>query len=341
MQNYDGFRIDANYYFYLCIDKIYIDKIMNIQQLEYIVAVDNYRHFEKAADACFVTQPTLSAMIRKLEDELELKIFDRSTHPIRPTAAGSVVIEQARVALKNLRQIKEVAENERNVVQGEFKLGIIPTIAPYIVPELLQKQTVDGEGLSLIINESTTDNTIINLLNGSIDGGLMAGPLNHPQLVEYPIYFEKFYAYVSPRDENYKDNEIDLQKVDFNTMWLLENVHCFRGQIEHLCQIKRNNNNSAPVKYEAGSVETLINVVEQNAGITIIPEMSAMSLNEDRQDNLRTFKNLDAYREVSLFVSKEYVRKAMLNRVLEMIKAVVPTSMQNEERKKYVVEVIR
>ena len=314
---------------------------MNIQQLEYIVAVDNYRHFEKAADACFVTQPTLSAMIKKLEDELELKIFDRSTQPIRPTAAGSVIIEQARVALRNLRQIKEVAENERNVIQGEFKLGIIPTIAPYIVPELLQKQTAEGEELSLIINESTTDDTIIKLLNGSIDGGLMAGPLNHPQLVEYPIYFEKFYAYVSPHDANYQEREIDLQKIDFNTMWLLENVHCFRGQIEHLCQIKRKKTNSAPVKYEAGSVETLINVVEQNAGITIIPEMSAMSLSEEKQDNLRTFKNLDAYREVSLFVSKEYIRKAMLNRVLEMIKAVVPTSMQNDERKKYVVEVVR
>ena len=314
---------------------------MNIQQLEYIIAVDNYRHFEKAADACFVTQPTLSAMVRKLEDELDLKIFDRTTQPIRPTAAGSVIIEQARVALKNLRQIKEVAENERNIVQGEFKLGIIPTIAPYVVPELLQKQTAEGEELSLIISESTTNNTIINLLNGSIDGGLMAGPLNHPQLMEYPIYFEKFYAYVSPHDKHFKDKEIDLKKVDFSIMWLLENVHCFRGQIEHLCQIKRTTVNNSPVKYEAGSIETLINVVERNAGITVIPEMSAMSLNEDRQDNLRTFKDLDAYREVSLFVSKEYVRKAMLNKVLEMIKAVVPISMQNTERKKYVVEVIR
>ena len=312
---------------------------MNIQQLEYIVAVDNYRHFEKASEACFVTQPTLSAMIRKLEEELELKIFDRSTHPIRPTTAGSIIIEQARLTLKNLRTIKEIAENERNVVRGEFKMGIIPTIAPYIVPELLQKQTADGDELSLIISESTTDNTITALLNGRIDGGLMAGPLNHPQLVEYPIYFEKFYAYVSPLDNNYKEKEIDLQKVDFSTIWLLENVHCFRGQIEQLCQIKRTTVNKAPVKYEAGSIETLINVVEQNAGITVIPEMSAMSLNEDRQDNLRTFKNLDAYREVSLFVSKEYVRKAMLNKVLDMIKAVVPASMQNDERKKFVVDV--
>jgi LysR family hydrogen peroxide-inducible transcriptional activator len=312
---------------------------MNIQQLEYIVAVDNYRHFEKAAEACFITQPTLSAMIKKLEQELDLKIFDRSTHPIRLTSAGSLIIEQARIALRNFRQIKEISDNERNMIQGEFKLGIIPTIAPYVVPELLHKQDADSEGLSLIISESTTDNLIVNLLNGSVDGGLMAGPLNHPKLAEYPIYFEQFYAYVSPFDAMYQEKEIDLNSVDINTIWLLENIHCLRGQIEQLCHIKRKKNNAASIKYEAGSIETLINVVEQNAGITIIPEMSAMSLNEDKQDNLRLFKNLDAYREVSLVVSKEYVRKAMFNRVLEMIKAVVPASMQNDERKKYVVDV--
>ncbi|MDR0332795.1 MAG: hydrogen peroxide-inducible genes activator [Dysgonamonadaceae bacterium] len=312
---------------------------MNIQQLEYIVAVDNYRHFEKAAEACFITQPTLSAMIKKLEQELDLKIFDRSMHPIRPTSAGNLIIEQARIALRNFRQIKEISENERNMIQGEFKLGIIPTIAPYVVPELLHKQDIDGLDLSLIISESTTDNLIINLLNGNVDGGLMAGPLNHPKLVEYPIYFEQFYAYVSPLDVMYKEKEIDLDSVDINTIWLLENIHCLRGQIEQLCHIKRKKNNAASVKYEAGSIETLINVVEQNAGITIIPEMSAMSLNEEKQDNLRSFKNLDAYREVSLVVSKEYMRKAMLNRVLEMIKAVVPVAMQNDERKRYVVDV--
>jgi LysR family hydrogen peroxide-inducible transcriptional activator len=312
---------------------------MNIQQLEYIVAVDNYRHFEKAAEACFITQPTLSAMIKKFEQELDLTIFDRSAHPIRPTSAGSLIIEQARITLRNFRQIKEISENERNMIQGEFKLSIIPTIAPYIVPELLHKQDIDNAELSLTINESTTDNLIVNLLNGSVDGGLMAGPLNHPRLAEYPIYFEQFYAYVSPLDAMYKEKEIDLNSVDINTIWLLENIHCLRGQIEQLCHIKRRKNNAASVKYEAGSIETLINVVEQNAGITIIPEMSAMSLNEDKQDNLRLFKNLDAYREVSLVVSKEYMRKAMLNRVLEMIKAVVPVSMQNDERKKYVVDV--
>jgi LysR family hydrogen peroxide-inducible transcriptional activator len=312
---------------------------MNIQQLEYIVAVDNYRHFEKAAEACFITQPTLSAMIKKLEQELDLNIFDRSTHPIRPTSAGSLIIEQARIALRNFRQIKEISDNERNMIQGEFKLGIIPTIAPYIVPELLHKQSADNTELSLVISESTTENLIVNLLNGSADGGLMAGPLNHPKLVEYPIYFEQFYAYVSPLDSMYKEKEIDLNKVDINTIWLLENVHCLRGQIEKLCHIKRKRNSAANVKYEAGSIETLINVVEQNAGITIIPEMSAMGLNEEKQDNLRLFKNLDAYREVSLVVSKEYMRKAMLDRVLGMITAVVPTVMQNDERKKYVVDV--
>jgi len=312
---------------------------MNIQQLEYIVAVDNYRHFEQAAEACFVTQPTLSVMIKKLEDELDLKLFDRSIHPICPTAIGNIIIGQARIALRHFRQIKEIAENERNMIQGDFNLGIIPTVAPYIVPGLLHKKSTDSQEFSLVISENTTEELIVNLLNGSVDGGLMAGPLNHPKLVEYPLYFEKFYAYVSPLDAMYKEKEIDLDSVDIDAIWLLENVHCLRGQIEHLCRVKRKKTNTKKVKYEAGSIETLIYVMEQNVGITIIPEMFAMSLNEDRQDNLRSLKNLEAYREVSLVVSKEYVRKAMLNKIIEMIKAVVPTSMQNEELKKYVVEV--
>ena len=314
---------------------------MNIQQLEYVVAVDNYRHFAKAAEACYITQPTLSMMIQKLEDELNVKIFDRSSHPVEPTAIGRQIIKQARLSLQNLRQIKEIADSEQNIVKGSFKLGVIPTIAPYLVPELLNRQESINSEIELILRENTTDNIVGEILNGTLDGGLMAGPLKNPNLVEFPIYYEKFFAYVSHNDKvYYKKREIDLDSVDISRIWLLENVHCFRGQIERLCKMKRKiAADAGQVKYEAGSIDTLINIVDYNYGMTVIPEMSAMGLSEEKQENLRAFKNMTAVREVSLVVSKDYVRKRMLNVIIDIVRASVPKSMQDAALKEFVVDI--
>ncbi|MDR2292665.1 MAG: hydrogen peroxide-inducible genes activator [Prevotellaceae bacterium] len=311
---------------------------MTIQQLEYIVAVDNFRHFAKAAEVCFVTQPTLSMMIQKLEEEMDVKIFDRTKHPVEPTHIGAQMIAQARISLKHLQQIKEIVENEKSIVKGKFQLGIIPTVATYLVPELLQQHLAAHNDIELILQERTTENIIKEIMNGTLDGGVLAGPVNRSELVEYPVYYEKFYAYVSPHDSAYKKRKINLDEIDINNIWLLENEHCFRGQIEHLCMRKRKSSSKLPsIRYESGSIETLINVVDYNPGITIIPEMHAMALNEDRQENLREFENLTAVREVCVAVSKEYARKTMLKIIIDVIRNSVPKSMQNPELKQYVV----
>ncbi|MDR0753957.1 MAG: hydrogen peroxide-inducible genes activator [Prevotellaceae bacterium] len=311
---------------------------MTVQQLEYIVAVDNFRHFAKAAEVCCVTQPTLSMMIQKIEDELDVKIFDRTKHPVEPTHTGAKVIAQARISLKHLKQIKEIVENEKGIVKGKFNLGIIPTVATYLVPELLHQHLAAHNDIELILQERTTENIIKEIMNGTLDGGILAGPVNHSELVEYPVYYEKFYAYVSPHDSAHKKRKINLNATDINTIWLLENEHCFRGQIEHLCKRKRTSSSKQPsIRYESGSIETLINVVDCNPGITIIPEMHAMALNEDRQDNLREFENITAVREICVTVSKEYVRKTMLKIILDIIRNSVPESMQNPELKQHVV----
>jgi LysR family hydrogen peroxide-inducible transcriptional activator len=312
---------------------------MNVQQLEYVIAVDNFRHFARAAEFCHVTQPTLSMMIQKLEEELDVRIFDRSKHPVEPTAIGKQIIEQAHISLKHFRQIREVVENEHGTARGSFRLGIIPTIASYLVPSILHKHSAGYSQVDLTLRENTTNNLIRELTDGVLDGGILAGPLNHPGLIEYPVYYEKFYAYVSPLEDIYREREIDLEKIDIKTVWLLENEHCLRGQIERLCKLKKTSaqENTNAIRYESGSIDTLINVVDYNTGITIIPEMHAMGLSEEKQENLRTFKNFTAVREVSLVVSREYVRKTMLNLIIEIIKDSVPKSMQDPELKEYVI----
>lgn len=311
---------------------------MTIQQLEYIIAVDNYRHFANAAEACFVTQPTLSTMIQKLEDELGVKIFDRLVQPVEPTPIGKKILRQARITVKHFGHIREVVDNEKNVIAGDFKLGLIPTIAAYIVPELLRRVNESDAGISMSMLEIPTPRMINQLLTGELDGGLLVTPLHEPMLVEIPLYYEKFYAYVSPQDPAYELEEIDLSKIDIRCMWLLDDIHCMRGQVLNLCKRKKEAVGHQMVQYSSGSLDTLISIVDYNGGMTVIPEMMAMGLSEDRQENLRNIKGQVAAREVSLVVHKDFVRQKMLNKIIEIIKIAVPKSMQDPSLKQYLVE---
>lgn len=310
---------------------------MTIQQLEYIIAVDNHRHFAKAAEACFVTQPTLSMMIQKLEDELGVKVFDRLIQPVKPTEIGQHIIDQARISIRHFYHIKEIVDNEKGILSGDFKLGIIPTIAAYLVPELLHQVSESETNINVIMQEIPTPRIIESLLNGKLDGGLLVTPLNNPMLVEIPVYYERFYAYVSPQESFFEMEEVDLAEINIQNVWLLDNIHCMRGQVLNLCKRKKEAGTQQTVHYESGSLDTLISIVDSNGGLTVIPEMMAMGLSEDRQGNLRRIKGVTAVREVSLVVHKNFVRQKMANSIMNIVKTVIPKSMQDPELKKYVV----
>ncbi|KUL20032.1 MAG: hypothetical protein XE13_0166 [Proteiniphilum sp. 51_7] len=311
---------------------------MNIQQLEYIVAVDNYRHFSKAAEASFVTQPTLSMMIQKLEDELGVKIFDRSQLPVQPTEIGTRVINQARLALAQVNQIKEIIQEEKGIVKGVFRLAIIPSISPYLLPKLMQVHRDNNYDIRIVISELTTGQIIKGLSNDSIDGAILATPLKEQGIIEHPIYYEQFLAYVSPREKAlYAKTSLEESDLTTARLWLLDEVHCFRTQILHLCNMKKRRNNQSIFSYEAGSIDTLINIVDQNEGLTVIPEMALSNLSETQRKNVRPFRNNTPVREVSLITRKEFFRERLLNILIDEIKAAVPRSLQDESMKKYVV----
>lgn len=312
---------------------------MNIQQLEYIIAVDTHRHFSKAAEASFVTQPTLSMMIQKLEDELEVKIFDRSQLPVQPTSIGRRIIDQAKVVLNEVSQIKEIILEEKGVVQGVFRLGIIPTVAPYLLPKLMQVHTENQHDISISITELTTDQVLKGLADDTLDGGIVATPLKEPAITEHSIYYEQFFAYVSPLERTlYAKNSLSENDLSSTRLWLLDEVHCFRTQILHLCNLKkRRDNNQSIFSYEAGSIDTLIQIVDQNDGITVIPEMAVASLSESQKKNVRPFKNVTPVREISLITRKDYLRERIVEIIVDEVKAAVPRSLQDEAMKKYVI----
>ncbi|MDD2299403.1 MAG: hydrogen peroxide-inducible genes activator [Fermentimonas sp.] len=312
---------------------------MNIQQLEYIIAVDNYRHFSKAAEASFVTQPTLSMMIQKLEEELGVKIFDRSQLPVQPTEIGERIIDQARVAIAQVNHIKEIILEEKGIVKGVFRLGVIPTVSPYLLPKLMQVHRDNKYDIRIIISELTTDQILKGLSNDSLDGGILATPLKEPTIDENPIYYEQFFAYVSPLERSlYAKNALDEDDLNATKLWLLDEVHCFRTQILHLCNLKKRRGvNQSIFSYEAGSIDTLINIVDENEGLTVIPEMAIANLSEKQKKNVRPFKNATPVREISLITRKEFIRERLINIIVDEVREAVPKSLQDEAMKKYVV----
>ena len=303
---------------------------MTLQQLEYIVALDEQRHFAKAAEVCKITQSTLSLMIRKLEEELDLTIFDRKMHPIKPTLAGENLIRQARIVLFHSNQLLRLTQNERQKSSGEIRLGITSTIAPYIMPKFF-KYINSFTDIKLIAKEMYNCDITCKLKSAEIDMAIMSNPEKNSELLEIPLYKEKLWAYVSPNDPLSNNETIDLDKSPQKKLWPLKQSICFKSQIEGLstyCNIERN-------IYETGNISTLLQIVDENDGFTVIPELHIPLLSETEKKNLRPIAEPVPTRTVSLFVRADYMRENLVNIVIDGIKSIIPETMINDRLKKY------
>ncbi len=308
---------------------------MNLQQLEYIIAVDNHRHFAKAAEKNFVTQPTLSMMIQKLEEELGIKIFDRSKQPVIPTSEGEEIIKRAKTIIAHVNFLKEYIRERKDEITGEFRLGIIPTLAPYLLPLFLNTFHKKHPALKIIVKEMITDEIIVKLKKGELDIGILATPIKEKGLEEYPMFYEEFMAYASKEEMLSKKKYLLPKEIDIHHLWLLEEGHCLRNQIFNLCELKKMD--SKMLNYEAGSIETLINLVDHNHGITIIPKLAQMNLNPLQQKNIREFAPPKPVREISLVVIDSFPRKKLLEYLKEEIINSVPSEMLRSKQKKIMV----
>ncbi len=307
---------------------------MTLVQLEYIIAVDTYRHFAIAASHCYVTQPSLSMQIQKLEEELGLKIFDRSKQPVLPTEAGFEVLQQARKIMSECNMMTEIIDTQKNIVHGELRIGIIPTLAPYLLPLFIQSFTKKYPHIKLLVNEMTTDLLINRLREGRIDAGLLVTPLNEKGIKEEPLFYEEMIAYVSNKNTAYKKTYMLAKDIDPNKLWLLEEGHCFRSQIVNLCELRKNGTEFGQFEYEAGSLETLRKMVEINDGITILPELATMDLSLKQQKSIRHFKHPAPVREVSLITHRDFVKRRLVEALKQSIMSSIPEKiMKNNKRK--------
>lgn len=306
---------------------------MTFVQFEYIIAVDAYRHFAKAAAACFVTQPTLSMQLHKLELELGIKIFDRSKQPVVPTPAGIEVIAHAKKIIEERDNLSDHLQLRKGIFDGELKIGIIPTLAPYLLPLFIPSFTRNYPAIKLIINELTTELIIEKLKDGRIDAGILITPLNEQGIKEHILFYEEMMAYVSPKNGVFTKKYLLPQDIDPNKLWLLEEGHCFRTQIANLCQLRKASLNGSHFEYEAGSLDTLRKLVEMNDGITILPELAILELTGKQKNLVRRFRNPVPMREVSMVIHRDYLKKRMTEVLKKEIINAIPYKIKKNKNK--------
>jgi LysR family hydrogen peroxide-inducible transcriptional activator len=306
---------------------------MTITQLEYVIAVDTYRSFVAAANKCFVTQPTLSMQIQKLEDTLGVKLFDRSHQPVIPTEIGEEIIAQARVLLAESEKIKEIISDRQKELSGELRVGIIPTVSPYILPKILNGFIQKYPAVKLIVWEQTTEQIIQQLKLGTIDCGILSTPLHESSLTEIPVFYENFVAYASKNSKLYKKKTITPEDIDMEEIWVLNEGHCMREQVLNICQRRKATQGFQHFEYNTGSVETLKRMVDMNNGATILPELALAEMSDKQRDRVRYFKSPEPAREVSIVMHRNFLKRRMIEALKAEILDFVPKRLRTRKKK--------
>lgn len=307
---------------------------MTFTQLTYVVAVDMYRNFRKAAQHCCITQPTLSMQIQKLEEELDVTIFDRNRFPIEPTDMGKLVIEQARVVLQERDRIKDTIDSQRNQIFGKISIGIIPTVAPYLLPLFLDRLLQNYPGLTVTLDELQTDEIIEKLEHHLLHIGIVAGPISHPKLTENTLYYEPFVGYVSKSHALFSQQKIQTSDLSLDGLWLLKEGHCFRDQILSLCNSERNRNTDATpqLDFQGENLETLQKLVEKNIGMTLLPYLATLHLNGTPAETLlKTFAPPVPTRKISLIHANAPLRKRAIDAIKDEILSTVPSELLHQK----------
>lgn len=307
---------------------------MTLTQLEYIVSVDTYRQFVLASEKCFVTQPTLSMQIQKLEDELGLKIFDRTKQPVIPTEAGAQLIAQARVVLREANMIYQINNERKDKMSGEIRVGVIPTLAPYLLPPLFKSMREKYPQVTLIIKEIITEEIIHELKNNRLDCGLVVTPLKDLSIREDVLFYEELFVYVSKKNALYDKKYVLPSDIHPDQLWLLEEGHCFRSQILNLCELRKHSD--IHINYETGNIETLKRMVDKSDGLTILPELAVMEFNRNQMKLVKRLKEPRPAREVSMVTHRDYLKAGLIKILKQEVLSIVPQQMKKIGNKKIV-----
>lgn len=303
---------------------------MTIVQLQYVLAVHKYKNFTAAAENCFVTQPTLSMQIQKLEDELNVEIFDRSTHPIKATKIGLQIIEQAKFIVNESKKIKSIVQEEKGTLEGEFTIGVIPTVFPNLIPLFLKSYLKKYPLIKLVIKELPTNEILRQIREGIIDIGIVATPLDEEGIIEMPLYYEPFVAFIPENHQLMQKSILTRKDLEGRDLLLLEEGHCFRNNILNICDIE--NDMDKKVMFESGSLDALVNLARDGFGMTLLPLLQAEEIGKTEKNRLRYFLEPVPTREVSLIFHKSMLRMNFVNSLKDTIQSIIRGKLSLESK---------
>lgn len=305
--------------------------MITITQLEYVVAVDTYRHFVTASEKCFVSQPTLSMQIKKLEEELGVMIFDRSKQPVVPTQVGKAIVEQARKALSENKRIYSLVQEFSNRMDGELSIGIIPSLAPYLLPLFLGSFSREYPAVKIKIVELLSEDIIDQLNKDRLDVGILVTPLNEKGIREKVIFYERMFLFVSNQHRLAALPKVESEDMEGEGLWLLSRGHCFRSQVVNLCSFHDRMRDGNSIDYESGSLETIKKLVEIEGGYTLLPELSIDdNVLNNKHAQVKSIGDSDPLREVSMVYSRNFAKQHLLQVLFECIKKSVPEHLLNK-----------
>ena len=306
--------------------------MVTLIQLEYLVAVDTYRHFATAAEKCFVTQPTLSMQIKKLEEQLDIIVFDRTKQPVIPTEQGKKIIEQARIVLLESKRIDQIVQEVKDEVSGELRIAVIPTIAPYLLPLFTGDYKRKHPNVNLRIEEQVTETIVEKLEKDLLDVGILVTPLHEKQILEMPLYYEEMLIYSNKNHPLVTQPVIKVKDIATPEIWLLNDGHCFRHQVVNLCDLHELKSDTLPFEFEGGSLETLMRIIDKEGGYTLIPELAEEVIPEERKMQVRHFTQIVPLREVSLVFTRRFAKTKMISLLADTIKNKVPKHYLDKTR---------
>jgi LysR family hydrogen peroxide-inducible transcriptional activator len=310
--------------------------MVTLSQFEYILAVEECRHFGRAAKACHVSQPTLSMQLQKAEDFLDVIIFDRSKNPIMTTQKGSIVVEQARIVLREYQRIYDLLAADNTTLSGDFRLGVIPTLAPYIIPLFVESFCETYPDVNLYIEEMKTEAILSAIKADQLDGGLLVTPLKDDQVIERTLFLEPMLAFVGEKSSLLQKDKLSVNDIKRKGLWILNEGNCFRDQVFNLCQYAKGEKSESVfpnLSFEGGSIETLKTIVSSGNGHTVLPFLSTTQLSKKQSKQIKPFKGAVPCREVSLVHSRIYLKEKIINAIEDAILLNLPNELASSKNR--------
>lgn len=307
---------------------------MNLHQLEYALALQKTRNYSRAASNLGISQPTLSIQIKKLEENLGLTLFHRTPRQVSVTTQGKAFLERAQLVVTQARQLQSFALELQEEVTGDLTIGVIPTLAPYLVPLFINRLNEQFGQLKLHIKEALTEEIVEGIKSGDFDGGIISTPIqSRVQFASMPLFYEGFRLFVSSDHPLYPKDSIDVKSIPLSDIWLLKEGNCFRDQVDNICEIAHQKGGPATLFFfESNSIESLCRIVEYRGGVTFLPELTTLHLSSEREEMIKTLNGPERVREISLIHLPNHSRIHVLDQLAQVIRQSVPKRLlqQNE-----------